>query len=155
MDHPRSDGQVRKAPTGSDSPTPDGARPLVLLVDDFDDAREMYSQYLDYSGYEVVEAADGQQALELAFEHLPQVILMDLALPRMDGWEVTRRLKADPRTADIPVIALTGHALSLFREAAQRAGCDAWITKPCLPEDLVREIRRVLDATRRNRRQPS
>jgi len=155
MDRPRSNEHVGKALTGTTTPTRDGARPVVLLVDDFDDAREMYSQYLDYSGYSVVQAADGPQALELAFERQPEIILMDLALPRMDGWEVTRRLKADPRTAHIPVIALTGHALNLFREAAQRAGCDAWITKPCLPDDLVKEIRRVLEITRRDRRQPS
>lgn len=119
-------------------------RPVVLLVDDFDDAREMYAEYLTYSGFDVLQAANGVQALQCAFERLPDVILMDLALPLMDGWEVTRRVKADRRTAHIPVMALTGHALSLFFEAAQRAGCDAWITKPCLPEDLVREIRRML-----------
>ncbi len=121
------------------------ARPVVLLVDDFEDAREMYAEYLTFSGFEVLEAANGVQALNCAIERLPNLILMDLALPLMDGWEVTRRLKAEPRTAHIPVVALTGHALSFFLEAAQRAGCDAWITKPCLPEDLVREIRRVLD----------
>jgi CheY-like chemotaxis protein len=120
-------------------------RPVVLLVDDFDDAREMYAEYLTYSGFDVLQAANGVQALHCALERTPDVILMDLALPLMDGWEVTRRLKADSRTAHIPVVALTGHALSLFLEAAQRAGCDAWITKPCLPEDLVREIRRMLE----------
>jgi CheY-like chemotaxis protein len=70
---------------------------------------------------------------------------MDLSLPVMDGWEATRRLKADRRTAGIPVVALTGHALAGISEGARRAGCDAFITKPCLPEDLVKEIRKVLD----------
>jgi CheY-like chemotaxis protein len=120
----------------------------VLLVDDFTDAREMYAEYLSYSGFDVIQAADGMEALRCAAERLPDVILMDLALPVLDGWEVTRRLKADPRTAHIPVVALTGHALSWLLEAAERAGCEAWLTKPCLPEDLVREVRRVLQANR-------
>ena len=71
---------------------------------------------------------------------------MDLSLPIMDGWEATRRLKADHRTAGIPVVALTGHALAGVSERAREAGCDAFVTKPCLPEDLVREIKRVLEA---------
>jgi two-component system, cell cycle response regulator DivK len=72
-------------------------------------------------------------------------VLMDLALPLMDGWEATRRLKSDRRTADILVVALTGHALAGHAEGARRAGCDAFVTKPCLPDDLVDEIRRLLD----------
>jgi len=72
---------------------------------------------------------------------------MDLSLPVMDGWEATRRLKADSRTATIPVVALTGHALAGISEGAKKAGCDAFVTKPCLPEDLVKEIRRVLDSS--------
>ena len=70
---------------------------------------------------------------------------MDLSLPVMDGWEATRRLKADQRTAAIPVVALTGHALAGISEGAKKAGCDAFVTKPCLPEDLVSEIRKMLD----------
>jgi CheY-like chemotaxis protein len=70
---------------------------------------------------------------------------MDLALPRMDGWEATRRLKADPRTRHIPVVALTGHALAGHAEGAREAGCDAFVTKPCLPDALVAEIKRLLD----------
>jgi two-component system, cell cycle response regulator DivK len=117
----------------------------VLLVDDYPDAREMYSEYLTFSGYEVVEAANGVEALQRAVEERPDIILMDLSLPVMDGWEATRRLKSDQRTADIPVVALTGHALAGISDGAKRAGCDAFITKPCLPEDLVKEIRRILD----------
>jgi two-component system, cell cycle response regulator DivK len=71
---------------------------------------------------------------------------MDLSLPVMDGWEATRRLKADERTAAIPVVALTGHALAGISEGAKKAGCDAFVTKPCLPEDLVKEIRKILGA---------
>jgi two-component system cell cycle response regulator DivK len=120
-------------------------RPRVLLVDDYPDARDMYGEYLEYSGYDVIQAANGVEALERALEDQPDIILMDLSLPVMDGWEATRRLKANPRTASIPVVALTGHALAGIFEGAQRAGCDSFVTKPCLPEDLVKEIKRVLE----------
>jgi two-component system cell cycle response regulator DivK len=116
----------------------------VLLVDDYPDARDMYGEYLEYSGYDVIQASNGMEAVERAFEHQPDIILMDLSLPVMDGWEATRRLKANDRTASIPVVALTGHALAGIFEGAQRAGCDSFVTKPCLPEDLVREIKRLL-----------
>jgi CheY-like chemotaxis protein len=119
-------------------------RPCVLLVDDYPDAREMYSEYLKFTGFDVIEASNGMEALQQAVDMGPDIILMDLSLPVMDGWEATRRLKADARTASIPVVALTGHALSGMSEGAQRAGCDAFVTKPCLPEDLVKEIRHVL-----------
>jgi two-component system cell cycle response regulator DivK len=132
-------------------------RPRVLLVDDYPDAREMYSEYLQFSGFDVVEASNGVEALERAIEDAPDIILMDLSLPVMDGWEATRRLKADTRTAGIPVVALTGHALAGISEGARKAGCDAFVTKPCLPEDLVKEIRKTLDrdasaAAKRSRR---
>jgi len=120
-------------------------RPRVLLVDDYPDAREMYTEYLEFSGFEVVEAGNGMEALQRAIDASPDIILMDLSLPVMDGWEATRRLKADQRTASIPVVALTGHALAGISEGARKAGCDAFVTKPCLPEDLVREIRKILD----------
>jgi CheY-like chemotaxis protein len=118
--------------------------PLVLVVDDFLDAREMYAEYFVFSGFRVAEAANGTEALAKAIELVPQVILMDLSMPGMDGWEATRRLKADSRTKDIPVIALTGHALTGFQESAKLAGCDAFVTKPCLPDTLVAEVRRLL-----------
>ena len=121
-------------------------RPRVLLVDDYPDAREMYSEYLEFSGFDVVEAGNGMEALQRAVDTAPDIILMDLSLPVMDGWEATRRLKADQRTKGIPVVALTGHALAGISEGAKQAGCDAFVTKPCLPEDLVREIRKILDA---------
>jgi CheY-like chemotaxis protein len=119
-------------------------RPLVLLVDDYSDAREMYTEYLEFSGFDVVGAANGMEALERARDQVPDIVLMDLSLPVMDGWEATRRLKADQRTAGIPVVALTGHALAAVSEEAKQAGCDAFVTKPCLPEDLVKQIRRML-----------
>ena len=133
------------------------AKPRVLVVDDYPDAREMYGEYLEYSGYEVIQAANGVEALQRAIDDAPDIILMDLSLPVMDGWEATRRLKADARTASIPVVALTGHALAGISEGARQAGCDAFVTKPCLPEDLVVEIKRVLEqnsaaSTKKNRR---
>jgi two-component system, cell cycle response regulator DivK len=131
-------------------------KPRVLLVDDYPDAREMYSEYLAFSGFEVIEATNGMEALQHAIDSEPDIILMDLSLPVMDGWEATRRLKADRRTAGIPVVALTGHALAGISEGARRAGCDAFVTKPCLPEDLVKEIRKILEqpgsTTRKGRR---
>jgi two-component system cell cycle response regulator DivK len=120
-------------------------RPRVLLVEDYPDAREMYTEYLQFSGFDVVQAGNGVEALQRAADTIPDIILMDLSLPVMDGWEATRRLKADTRTASIPVVALTGHALACMSEGARKAGCDAFVTKPCLPEDLVNEIRRILD----------
>ena len=92
------------------------------------------------------------EALQRAIETQPDIILMDLSLPVMDGWEATRRLKADKRTQAIPVVALTGHALAGISEGAKKAGCDAFVTKPCLPEDLVKEIRRVLDESKAPRK---
>ncbi len=120
--------------------------PLVLVVEDYQDAREMYAAYLQFSGYRVAEASNGLEAVEKARELLPAIILMDLALPKMDGWEATRLLKADERTRNIPIVALTGHALAGHAEGARQAGCDAFVTKPCLPDVLVAEIQRMLSA---------
>jgi two-component system, cell cycle response regulator DivK len=118
--------------------------PLVLVVDDFQDNREMYAEYLLYSGFRVIEAKNGQEAIDQAFSNKPDVIIMDLSLPVMDGWEATRQLKADDRTKTIPVIALTGHALHGHSKGAFDAGCDSFVAKPCLPDQLVVEIRRML-----------
>jgi two-component system, cell cycle response regulator DivK len=124
------------------------ASALVLLVDDYPDNRDIYVQYLTYAGLRVEEAENGHQALDKAFTIRPDVIVMDLSLPGLDGWEATRRLKQDPRTRDTPVIALTGHALAGHSKVALDAGCDVFITKPCLPERLLEEIRAVLPAAR-------
>ena len=119
---------------------------LVLVVEDYQDAREMYAAYLQFSGYRVAEATNGLEAIEKTLELFPDIILMDLALPKMDGWEATRRLKSDERTKHIPIVALTGHALAGHAEGARQAGCDSFVTKPCLPDALVAEIRRMLAA---------
>jgi two-component system, cell cycle response regulator DivK len=120
----------------------DGA--LVLVVEDYEDAREMYAEYLRFAGYRVAEARNGLEALEKAAELMPDIILMDLALPKLDGWEATRRLKVNERTRTIPIVALTGHALAGHAEGAREAGCDSFVTKPCLPDALVAEIERML-----------
>ena len=126
--------------------------PLVLVVEDYQDAREMYAAYLQFSGYRVAEATNGLEALEQAAELMPDIILMDLALPKMDGWEATRRLKLDEKTRHIPIVALTGHALAGHAEGARQAGCDAFVTKPCLPDALVAEIKRMLGARESGKR---
>jgi two-component system, cell cycle response regulator DivK len=122
--------------------------PLILVVDDYQDAREMYAEYLQFSGFRVAEARNGNEAMEQAFALKPDLILMDLSLPGMDGWEATRRLKADASTRHIPIVALTGHALAGASEGAKKAGCDSFVTKPCLPDDLVVEVRRMLGAVK-------
>ena len=104
----------------------------------------MYAEYLAYSGYAVEQAADGEEAVKLAQDLLPDVVVMDLSLPIMDGWEATRRLKADERTRRIPVIALTGHALASHSRGAREAGCDAFLAKPCLPEKLVEKVEELI-----------
>jgi CheY-like chemotaxis protein len=124
--------------------------PLILVVDDYQDAREMYAEYLQFSGFRVAEARNGNEAVAQAFSLRPDLILMDLSLPGMDGWEATRLLKADDRTKHIPVVALTGHALAGASEGAKRAGCDSFVTKPCLPDDLVVEVRRMLSAVKKS-----
>jgi len=121
------------------------AAPLVLVVDDVDHGREIFAEYLEYRGFRVATAADGLEALDKAFELRPDIILMDLSLPGIDGWEATRRLKQDDRTRDIPIIALTAHALASAHDKAREVGCNAVVTKPCLPKDLETEVRRQLE----------
>jgi CheY-like chemotaxis protein len=131
------------------------AAPLVLVVDDFQDNREMYAEYLEFSGFRVLIATNGQEALDRAFADRPDLIVMDLSLPVLDGWEATRRLKADPRTRGVPVIALTGHALAGHSQGAKEAGCDGFLAKPCLPQALAEKVRQVLEATKRTKNRGS
>jgi CheY-like chemotaxis protein len=132
----------------ADEPKRDREAPLVLVVDDVADGREIVGEYLKMSGYELDSAADGVEAVQKAQDLLPDVILMDVWLPKMDGLEATRRLRQDPRTKDIPIIALTAHGLASARGKAIEAGCDAVITKPFLPEALEQEIERQLGRRR-------
>ena len=130
----------------ADAPIVGESGPLVLIVDDVQDNRTIYVLFLKFSGFRIAEAENGEDAIEKATTLLPDVIVMDLSLPVMDGWEATRRLKRDPRTKKIPVVALTGHALPEHARAASQAGCDLVITKPCLPDQLMDALRRILDA---------
>ena len=116
----------------------------ILLVDDYEDARVMYGHFLRMSGYQPIEAATGEEALELAYQHLPDLILLDMSLPGIDGWEVTAELKRNDKTKHIPIVALTAHALQAERQRTQRAGCDGFLAKPCAPPGLLAEISRQL-----------
>ena len=121
-------------------------RHLVLLVDDYQDCREMYGAFLSMAGFDVLKARDGVEAIELAEAHTPDIVLMDLSLPGMDGLEATRRLKASLRTRDIPVVALTAQALPL---PATTSGLFAdCLTKPCLPDQLQTAIDHILHLRR-------
>src|SRR5215207_2861858 len=121
------------------------ARPRVLLVEDDSDGRRLYALWLTQAGYSVKEAHNGLQALERAFESIPDVVVTDLNIPGIDGFELTRRLKLDPRTSQVPVIAVTGYAAFQADPArARRAGCDAILEKPCSPDDLETAIRTLI-----------
>ena len=124
------------------------ARPVVLIAEDQQELRQLYAQQLAISGFDVIEAANGAEAIDLTSRSLPDVILMDLSMPVVDGWEATRRLRADTRTAHIPVVALTAHDGSGELQRATNAGCDWFVPKPCPPDALITEIRRILSATR-------
>jgi CheY-like chemotaxis protein len=104
----------------------------------------MYRDYLEFAGFRVETARDGREGIEKARALQPDLILMDLSLPGIDGWEATRLLKAAPETRQIIIIALSAHALATEGERARAAGCDGFIAKPCLPPDLVLEITKYL-----------
>ena len=124
--------------------------PMILVVDDTLDARELYAEYLRIAGLRAEVAEDGYDALSKAEALCPSVIIMDLAMPRMDGWEATRRLKQNPLTRGIPVIALTGHVIERSRERAIEAGADGYLTKPCFPDSLLAEVHRVMKEPKRH-----
>jgi CheY-like chemotaxis protein len=125
-------------------------RPLILIVDDMEDIRDLYAAYLSGEGFRPEVATNGFEALSKATVMGPDVIVMDLNLPELDGWEATRRLKANDLTRSIPVIALTGLSVAHSKAAALEAGCDGFLTKPCFPDALADEIRRVLRGWRRS-----
>lgn len=112
----------------------------ILLVEDNEMNRDMLSRRLERRGYEVLIAGDGQQAVDMALSEVPDLILMDMGLPVMDGWEATRRLKADAYTAAVPIIALTAHAMADDRVRALQAGCDDFDTKPIDLERLLGKV---------------
>jgi len=118
--------------------------PLVLLVDDDADGREMYGLYLRAHDFQTVMATNGREAMALAEFLPPHLVVMDLWMPHLDGWETTRRMKRNALTRHIPIIVCTGHVLGSSAERAFDAGCDGYVTKPCSPADLLAEIRRIL-----------
>ncbi|MFZ0423115.1 MAG: response regulator [Xanthobacteraceae bacterium] len=120
--------------------------PKVLLVEDNEMNRDMLSRRLIRRGFEVIFAVDGQQGVDLAKSERPDIILMDMSLPVIDGWEATRRVKADAATHSVPVIGLTAHAMSGDREKAIEAGCDDYDTKPVELERLIGKMERLLGA---------
>ena len=119
-------------------------RPRVLLVDDFDDARDLYTEYLRFHGYDVVPAADGLAALEAARAHRPDIVLLDIRMPGMNGFEAMRALRAEPYLVGVPIVALTARAMANEREATLRAGFDGFIAKPVLPAQLLNELKTLL-----------
>jgi two-component system cell cycle response regulator DivK len=123
-----------------------GAR-TILLVEDNLHNRRIFQGVLVHAGFAVVEAEDGGRALELAASARPDLILMDLSIPVVDGWECTRRLKAEPGTRGIPIIALTAHAMRGDEDRARAAGCDGYLSKPISPKRVVEEVKRVLSLT--------
>src|SRR2546427_13112274 len=116
----------------------------ILLVEDNEMNRDMLSRRLIRSGYEIVLAVDGEQGVALAASGRPDLVLMDMSLPVLDGWEATRRLKADPATREIPVIALTAHAMAGDEKKAREAGCDDFDTKPVELPRLLTKIEALL-----------
>jgi len=120
----------------------------VLLVEDNEMNRDMLSPRLIRRGFQVVFAVDGQQGVDLARSERPDIILMDMSLPAIDGWEATRRVKADNATRSVPVIGLTAHAMAGDREKAIEAGCDDYETKPVELDRLISKIERLLGAAK-------
>jgi len=116
----------------------------ILVVEDQEDNRQILRDLLANAGYDMIEAEDGEQAIKLAASHQPDLILMDIQLPLVDGYEATRRLKADPKLMSIPIIVVTSYALSGDEEKARRAGCDAYVAKPYSPRALLAKINQHL-----------
>jgi CheY-like chemotaxis protein len=116
----------------------------ILLVEDNADNQIIYRRALEHFGYDVLEAIDGEEATRIASAQLPDLVLMDISIPRMDGWEATKRLLADERTKHIPVIALTAHALPSDRARGAEIGFASYLTKPVEPRRVLEEIERIL-----------
>ena len=128
-------------------------RPLVLLVEDDREGRMLYAEWLAQAGFRVEQAHNGLQALERAIDLLPDVVVTDLHIPGIDGYELTRRLKAEPRTSAIPILAVTGYGpFTQDPSRADRAGCDAILPKPCSPDDLEATIRNLIQIRTREHR---
>ena len=132
--------------------SPPRPQPLVLLAEDFEDARELYRDYLEFSGFAVTTASNGREAVDQAAALMPDLILMDASMPVLDGWQATRELKSNPATRNIPILALTAHAFDDARQEARSVGCDGFVTKPCLPDDLVAKVRATLEGGKKKKK---
>ena len=124
-------------------------RGFVLVVDDVEDNRDLYATYFEHSGYRTAQASDGEQALALIAREAPDVVIMDLSMPTLDGWEATRLIKSNPRTRHVVVVVVTGNATEANMAAARSAGADDVCTKPCLPRELLAVVERELSSRRR------
>ena len=120
----------------------------MLIVDDTADVRDLYAEYFSAVGCRVATANDGEAGITAVKYYKPDVIVMDLSMPRVDGITAIRRLKADARTREVPVILLTGYPFKAIEQGALEAGADVFLTKPCLPEDLATHVQRLLDRRR-------
>ena len=118
----------------------------ILVVEDTEDNRQILRDLLGMAGYDIIEAQDGAEGVAKAAEHKPDLILMDVQMPVMDGFEATRRIKADPALKSIPVIAVTSYALAGDEEKTRAAGCDSYIAKPFSPRQMLAKVREVLGA---------
>ena len=122
-----------------------GARGPILLVEDDAETRLAYRALLEHAGWNVHEAGDGEQALRMINGALPCAVIMDISIPGVDGWEMTRRLKLDERTREVPVLLVTGHALDEDRQRARDLGCSGYLVKPVPPSQLVEELERLVE----------
>lgn len=129
-------------------------RKRILLVEDHEDNRNVYRTILKLSGYEVIEAPDGLEGVRLAREELPDLVLMDVAIPQIDGWQATQILKADPSTSSIPIVALTALASPEDRRLSLDVGCDGFLAKPVEPRKVVAEVERFIGAPAQGREGP-
>jgi len=125
---------------------PDGRPIRILVVEDYLDTREMYVEFLALNGYDVIAAEDGLEALRIAQALRPDVVVLDIALPRMDGFSVLRRMRADPKLREVPVLTLSASVEEDYEDSALKAGATKALRKPCLPDELLAAIRVVVPA---------
>jgi len=118
----------------------------ILIADDDFDNRTILTQALEGAGFSVVQATDGQEAVDTALKELPVLIFMDLSMPKMSGWEAAKRLRQFPQMAQVPIFAFTAHALQGDETKAKAAGCDDFVTKPCVPREVVKKVQEWLKA---------
>lgn len=121
------------------------SRPVILVIEDNLDNRTLLKDMLDTMDYDVIEAANGEDGVSMATNNRPSLILMDLSLPRKDGWIAAREIKHDPATAHVPIIALTAHAMKGDRERALEVGCDDYVSKPIDVVELIKKIRTYIE----------